>query len=46
MLTYLNDKADVYIDPESFPVAINLYIAKLNELNMISRDLLKGNSFF
>ncbi|TNV87637.1 hypothetical protein FGO68_gene1529 [Halteria grandinella] len=46
ILSYLNDYQRTYQSAENFQISINLYITKLNELNMLQRDFLKGNSFF
>ena len=42
-LYYLNDQNRVYTTQENMKVSMNLYIAKLTELNSLSRENLQGN---
>lgn len=41
-LYYLNDRNTVYTNKEKMKVSLNLYIAKLTEMNSYTRDQLKG----
>ena len=42
-LYYINEKNQPYIQYESLNVALNLYIAKLNEINSYKREAFRGN---
>lgn len=42
-LQYINERNQPYIQYESLNVAMNLYIAKLNEINSYRKDSFKGN---
>ena len=41
-LYYLNDQNRVYQTKENMKISMNLYIAKLTEMNSFTRDQLKG----
>ena len=42
-LYYINEGNQPYIQYESLNVALNLYIAKLNEINSYKKENFKGN---
>jgi hypothetical protein len=42
-LYYINERNQPYIQYESLNVALNLYIAKLNEINSYKKENFKGN---
>ena len=45
-LYYLNDQNQVYVKNENINIAFNLYIARLSDMNSMTKQQLKGNLEF